>query len=173
MAKVSFTTKGGKRVSFNTKKKSNKSRPPKRRKSNKRKTPKKTNKQRSRSTRSNMPRKKRKSSGRSRGKTSFIDKIPILKNKTVQKVGFGLGMGVVVTQIIDLASRFGPPAIAQPLQQNKAIIKVATEFATEPISAIVDIALNPQMLQSITSRIGGGGGGGNGMSTNQNMVGFA
>jgi len=49
-----------------------------------------------------------------RGKKGIIDRIPILKNKTVQKIGFGLGMGTVAIGIIDLLGRFGPPALTAP-----------------------------------------------------------
>lgn len=169
--RVSFTTKDGKKVSFTPKSKS-KGRG-KRTKSTKRKTSKpkksrKPNKQPKRSTRSVAKGKSRKGGRRSSGKKSFIDRIPILNNKTVQKVGFGLGMGVVVVQIIDLVSRFAPPAIAQPLIQNKRIIKLGVEAATEPISAIVDLALSSGMVQKFA--------GGNGMSSNNGQmstVGFA
>ncbi len=74
-------------------------------------------------------------------KKSFIDKIPILKNRTVQKIGFGLGMGVIAVGIIDLAAKFGPPALVAPLVQNKRIIKLGTELATEPLSAVADVVL--------------------------------
>jgi len=114
---------------------------------------------------------KKKSSKRSSGKKRMIDKIPLLKNKTVQKVAFGLGMGVLVTQIINLAAQFGPPAIAQPLKQNEKIIRLATEFATEPISAIADLALSSGAIQKTIGSMGNG----NGMSqsVNQDMAGFA
>jgi len=171
MAKVSFTTKDGKKVSFNVKSKSK--RGGKTTKSSKRKPSKprksqKTNKQHKRSTRSVAKKGSKKGGKRSPGKKSFIDKIPILNNKTVQKVGFGLGMGVVAKQIIDLAVQFGPPAIANPLKQNQRIITLGVEAATEPISAIVDIALSSGAIQKM-----GNGIQSNGMSTNQNMVGFA
>lgn len=170
MGKVSFTTKDGKRVSFSTGKKSSKKRAGPKRKSSKSKSRSKPNKQPKRSTRSVAKKGSKKGGRRSPGKKSFIDRIPILNNKTVQKVGFGLGMGVVVVELINLAARFAPPAIAQPLQQNAGIIKVATEFATEPISAIADIVLHPQMLQQITNRMGNGGQQG---ISGGNMVGFA
>jgi len=128
----------------------------------------KSNKQRRSSTRS-MPKKKRRSSG---GKKSFIDKIPILRNKTVQKVGFGLGMGVIVSDIIRLAVRFAPNQ-TQILAQNEPLIRLATELATEPISAVVDVALNPGQIQGITGRLSGGGNGGMQQQAGGNMVGFA
>lgn len=157
MTKVSFTTKSGQKVSFTTKsKKSSGSKKSKKR--HKSKTNKRT---RSRSG-SHMPRKK-KGGKRKAGKKSFIDRIPILNNPTVQKIGFGLGMGLLVVQGINLASRFAPPAIAQPLQQNQRIIKLAVEAATEPISAIVDL-----VLPSIAGQPGNGT-----QTANQNMVGFA
>jgi len=172
MAKVSFMA-NGKRVSFITK--SSKSRKKKgsgqKTRKSKRARSRKSNKPR-RSTSRSMPRKRRKSSRRrSPGKRSFIDRIPILKNPTVQKIGFGLGMGVIVVEGIRLLSRFGPPQIAQPLQQNAGIIKLGVELATEPLSAVFDVVTNPQMLSQITGRLGGGG---NGMqSSGANMVGFA
>jgi len=74
------------------------------------------------------------------GKKSFIDKIPLLKNRTVQKIGFGLGMGVIAIGIIDTAAKF-VPALAAPLVQNKRIIKLGVELATEPLSAVADVVL--------------------------------
>jgi len=127
----------------------------------------KSNKPRRSRTRS-MPKKKRRSS--SGGKKSFIDKIPVLRNKTVQKVGFGLGMGVIAADIIRLAARFAPQSISGPLQQNANIIKLGVELATEPLSAVVDVALDPKQLSNITGRMGGNSS--NGMS-GSNMVGFA
>jgi len=156
--RVSFTTKGGKKVSFISKAKKAGS------------TIKRRVKHRSKSikrrTRSRSPvAKHKKSSGKRRpGKKSFIDRIPILNNPTVQKVGFGLGMGTLAVSLINLAARFAPPAIAQPLVQNQRIIKLGVEAATEPISAIVDLVL-PSVMNT-------GNGGGNGMSMG-NQVGFA
>jgi len=112
-----------------------------------------------------MPKKKRKSGGRRRpGKKSFIDRIPILNNPTVQKVGFGLGMGVIVGDIIRLASRFAPSQISGPLQANQRIITLAVEAATEPISAVVDL---------VTSGLTNSSPGGAVPGTNGNVVGFA
>lgn len=109
-----------------------------------------------------MP-KKKKGSKSHPGKKSFIDRIPILNNPTVQRIGFGLGMGVLAVSIINLAARFAPPAIAQPLQQNQRIIKLAVEAITEPISAVVDL-----VLPIVTAQ-------GNGFmqTTNQSVNGFA
>jgi len=129
----------------------------------------KSNKQRGSMSRSVA---KKKSSRRGPGKKSFIDKIPILRNKTVQKVAFGLGMGAIVIDIIQLASRFAPQQISGPLQQNQGLIKLGVELATEPLSAVVDVALNPQQLQGITGRLGGGNGGMT-QQAGSNMVGFA
>jgi len=171
MTKVSFMA-NGKRVSFTTKsKKSSKSRKKKGSRKTKRARSRKSNKQR-RSTHRSMPRKRKSSRRRSPGKKSFIDRIPILNNKTVQKVGFGLGMGVIVADIIGLAARFGPPQISNPLVKNANLIKLGVELATEPLSAVVDVALNPKQL----SRITGGLRNGNGMGTqaiNGNQAGFA
>ena len=111
-----------------------------------------------------MP-KKKKGGKRKAGKKSFIDRIPILNNPTVQRVGFGLGMGVLAVEIINLAARFAPAAIAQPLMQNQRLIKLGVEAITEPISAVVDLVL---------PALGNRAGTANGMqTTNQNMVGFA
>jgi len=129
----------------------------------------KSNKQR-RSRPRSMPKKKRRSSG---GKKSFIDKIPILRNKTVQKVGFGLGMGVIAADIIGLAARFGPPQISDPLVKNQNIIKLGVELATEPLSALVDVALNPGQLKGITGRLGMNSNNGSQAVTGGNMQGFA
>lgn len=127
----------------------------------------KTNKQRRSRSGSHMPKKKKSGGKRRPGKKSFIDRIPILNNPTVQKVGFGLGMGVIVADIINLAARFAPPAISGPLQANQGLIKLGVELATEPLSAVVDVALNPQMLSRLT-------GGMNGTAApGTNMAGFA
>lgn len=163
MAKVSFTTKDGRKVSFTTKSKNVKIK-----KSRTKKRSSKSTKRTVRSTRSPMP-KKKKGSKRRPGKKSFIDRIPILRNPTVQKIGFGLGMGVLVIKGIELAARFAPPSISGPLTQNAGIIKIATELVTEPLSAVVDVVTNPQMLSQITGRFTGG----NGAVPNGNMVGFA
>lgn len=134
-------------------------------KTTKRKKSSKPNKQRSRSTRSVA--KKKKSSPRRKSSKSFIDRIPILNNPTVQKIGFGLGMGAIAVQLIDLVP------IPQ-VQQNKRLIQLAVEAATEPLSAVADIALNSGVLKNVASQFGGGGSSnGNGMNSGQDMVGFA
>jgi len=145
-------------VAFNRRKGSNK-RKTKRRASTKPKTRRKSNKRA-------KPKKKR-NMAKKGGKKSFIDKIPILRNKTVQKVGFGLGMGVVVVDLIKLASQVAPPALAAPLVQNQRIIQLGVELATEPLSAVADVALNSGVLTRL--------GGNNGFSPNNNLgnVGFA
>jgi len=74
------------------------------------------------------------------GKKKFIDKIPILRNPTVQKIAFGLGIGLIAIKIIDLAAQVAPPALAAPLVKNKRIIQLGVELATEPLSAVVDVA---------------------------------
>jgi len=114
---------------------------PKRRKSQK------TNKRRT--SRRSVARKKR--SSPSRRKFSIIDRIPILKNKTVQKIGFGLGMG----SLAGLAASFIPVPI---VQQNRELINTGVAFATEPLSGIVRLVLSGG-LQQITGLIGGNGGG--------------
>jgi len=83
------------------------------------------------------------------GKKRFIDKIPGLKNKTVQKIGFGLGMGVLVVSLIDFVAKNGPAQLAAPLIKNKRIIKLGTELATEPLSAVVDVAINSDILSGL------------------------
>jgi len=85
-------------------------------------------------------------------KKSFIDKIPILKNPTVQRIGFGLGMGVIVVNIIDLVARFAPAQFAAPLVANKGIIKLGVEAVTEPLSAAVDIATGGLPQLNISGR---------------------
>ncbi len=70
---------------------------------------------------------RRRSSG---GKRSLIDKIPILNNKTVQKVGFGLGMGALAGIILN----FIP--IPQ-LQQNKALIQTGVTFVADPLAGVL------------------------------------
>jgi len=170
MGRVSFTTKDGKRVSFNTGKKSSKKSTSKQRRSSKPRTKQKVNKQHKRSTRS-VPKKKKSSGKRSSGKKSFIDRIPILNNKTVQKVGFGLGMGLVAKELIDLAAQFAPEQISRPLKQNQRIITLAVEAATEPISAIADIVLSSGTLQKTIGSMSNGRG--MTQTINQDMVGFA
>jgi len=144
-------------VAFNrrkgSKKRKSKRSAPKRRKSSR-----KSNKRRT-----TKPKRKKMAKG---GKKSFIDKIPILKNKTVQKIGFGLGMGVVVLNVIDLISRIGPPQLTAPLAQNKRIIQLGVELATEPLSALVDVGLNSGALSGVLGRNGGN-------VSNGNNAGFA
>lgn len=164
MAKVSFTTKDGRKISFTTKSKKSKIK-----KSSTKKRSSKSTKRATRSTRSLMPKKKKSGGKRRPGKKSFIDRIPILRNPTVQKIGFGLGMGVLVIKGIELAARFAPPSISGPLTQNAGIIKIATELVTEPLSAVVDVVTNPQMLSQITGRFTGA----NGATPDGNVVGFA
>lgn len=108
---------------------------------------------------------KKRVAGRRGSKKSFIDKIPILKNKTVQKIGFGIGMGAVAVQIIDLIP------IPQ-VQQNKRIIQLGVEAATEPLAAVADIALNSGVLQN-TARGIGLGNGNSGNTAVQGNMGFA
>jgi len=96
---------------------------------------------------SNMA-KRRKSSGKSRGSAGFINKIPFLKNKTVQRVGFGLGMGSIATLIAGLVP---VPAV----QNNRQLIGTGVSFATDPLSGVVRLALSGGLGQ-ITSLFGGG-----------------
>jgi len=103
---------------------------------------------------------KRRSSG---GKRSFIDKIPVLKNKTVQKIGFGLGMGALAGIILN----FIP--IPQ-LQANKALIQTGVTFAADPLAGVL----------RLTGLLGGESGlnignllGGNSRNGGMNTGGFA
>jgi len=103
---------------------------------------------------------RRRSSG---GKKSLIDKIPLLNNKTVQKVGFGLGMGALAGILLN----FIPiPA----LQQNKALIQTGVTFAADPLAGVL----------RLTGLLGGPSGiniggllGGNSQNSGMNTSGFA
>jgi len=152
----------------------------KRRKSAKRKTKKRKVKRRAKKRSRKKAKKRRKSSKKRKGnkrkkskrkgskttsrkgKKSLIDKVPILRNKTVQKIAFGLGMGVIAVQIIDLAARVAPPALAQPLVQNRRIIKLGVEAVTEPLSAAADL-----VLSGGAGNLLGGSGGNGSMNTSE------
>jgi len=95
---------------------------------------------------------------KSGGKKKLIDKVPILRNKTVQKIAFGLGMGVIATQIINLVAQFAPPAISAPIQANQRLIKLGVEAATEPLSAAADLVLTSGGLNILKAGSGGNGG---------------
>jgi len=116
-----------------------------------RSTPKrrKTRKTNKRSTTRRTVAKKKKSSP-SRRKFSVIDRIPILKNKTVQRVGFGLGMG----SLAGLAASFIPVPI---IQQNRELINTGVAFAAEPLAGVVRLALSGGLGQ-LTGLLGGNGG---------------
>ena len=168
MAKVSFTTKDGKKVSFSTKSKQ-KTKKSTKRKQDIRTTIKKLKKlasnpkrkvNRTKSTRKNVAKKSKKSGG-PKGKASFIDKIPLLKNKTVQRVGFGLGMGSIAAII---ASRVPVPIV----QNNAQLIGTGIAFATDPLSGVVRLALSGGLGQ-LSNLFGGQQ---NGLQTNGNN-GFA
>jgi len=89
-------------------------------------------------------------------KKSFIDKIPILKNPTVQKIAFGLGIGLIVVKIIDFAAQVAPAQLAAPLVKNKRIIQLGVEAVTEPLSAVVDVVSGGGInLGSLTGRSNG------------------
>jgi len=103
------------------------------------------------------PKSKPSMAGRKGGKKKFIDKIPVLKNPTVQKIAFGLGIGLIAVKIIDFVAQVAPPALAAPLVQNKRIIQLGVEVATEPLSAVVDVATGGGFnLGSLTGRSNGG-----------------
>lgn len=113
----------------------------------------KTNKARRRST--NMARRKaprRRSSGGSFS-GGFINKIPILKNKTVQKVGLGLGMA----RIASTGARFVPVPM---IQNNARLIGTAVAFAVSPLAGIVDLALGGGLGGILGGGSQGGGGAG-------------
>lgn len=98
----------------------------------------------------------RKSTTSKNRKKSFIDKIPILKNPTVQKIAFGLGIGLIVVKIIDFAAQVAPAQLAAPLVKNKRIIQLGVEAVTEPLSAVVDIVSGGGVnLGSLTGRSNG------------------
>jgi len=136
-------------VAFNKRKST-----PKRRKSSK---PRKANKRR----KSSKSVAKKKSTPR--GKGSFIDKIPGLKNKTVQKVGFALGMGSIGALV---ASKIPVPQV----QQNAQLIGTAVAFGTDPLGGVVRLALSGGLGQ-LGNIFKGGNGNGNGQM--QNNGGFA
>jgi len=103
--------------------------------------------------------KTRKSVAKGKGKKGIIDKIPVLRNKTVQKIAFGLGMGVIAKDLIDLAVRFAPGQLSAPLQQNQRIITLGVEAVTEPISAVVDVLTSGGLnIGSNGSNTGANGG---------------
>jgi len=114
----------------------NKAKGRKKRKTRRKSTSKRRSPTKRRKTNKTKPKKK---SVAGKGKKSLIDKVPILKNKTVQRIAFGLGIGLVAVKIIDLAAQFGPPALTAPLVANKRIIQLGVEAVTEPISAVVDV----------------------------------
>jgi len=93
---------------------------------------------------------KRRGSSR-KGSRNIIDKIPLLKNKTVQRVGFGLGMGSLAA----IAANAVPVPI---IRQNAQLIGTGIAFATDPLSGVVRLALSGG-LQQITGLFGGGNGG--------------
>jgi len=118
---------------------------PKRRKA----TPRKTIKRAKR--RSPVARKKtRRSSSGGKG-SGFINKIPLLKNKTVQRIGFGLGMGSIAGII---ASKIPVPIV----QQNANIISTGVAFATDPLAGVVKLALSGG-LGNLGGLIGGNSNG--------------
>lgn len=127
---------------------------PKRRKVTKSRKPNKARKRRT-----TMVKRRRSPSKRSGGK--IIDKIPLLKNKTVQRIGFGLGMGTLAGLIV---SQIPVPAI----QQQSQLIKTGITFATDPLAGVVSLVLGGG-LGNISQLFGGG----NGASTQTVGTGFA
>jgi len=146
--RVSFTTKGGKRVSFTTgKKKSSTKRRSKPR--SKPKTRRKTNKPRrsSGSVAKKRGGRRKSSSGGFGG--GMINKIPLLRNKTVQKVALGVGLAaIVVTGLNAVAGQ--SPTVARVV--NNPLTKPVIAFVADPLSGIVQFLLG--------SRLNGGNGGG-------------
>lgn len=127
-------------------------------------TSKKVNKKRG--SRSRTVPKKKGSKKRSPGKKTFIDKIPILNNPTVQKIGFGLGMGLIAKEIIQ--------AIPVPaVQQNSRLIVLGVEALTEPLSAVADLVLQSGVVRNISTQFTNGGVGIQNSQNGGGMVGFA
>jgi len=85
----------------------------------------------------------------------MIDRIPILRNKTVQRIGFGLGMGSIAT----IAAQNIP---VPQVQQNAQLIGTGVAFITDPLSGVVRLALSGGLGQLGNLFSGGNGGGGNG-----------
>jgi len=130
---------------------------------------KKAQAKRRKSSKSRKPNKRRKSpktvakkKKSTPGKKSFIDKIPGLNNKTVQKVGFSLGMGLIATE----AARRIP---VSQVQQNAQLIGTGVSFAVDPLGGLVKLVLSPGGLN--LGNLFGGNGNGNGQM--QNNGGFA
>jgi len=130
----------------------------KRRKSSK---PRKANKPRK--TSKNVA-KKRKAPSRGGG-GGIINKIPFLKNKVVQRVGFGLGMGSIAAII---ASKVPVPQV----QQNAQLIGTGISFATDPLSGVVRLALSGGLGQ-LGNLFGSGNSGGNSSNGGGMNGGFA
>jgi len=127
---------------------------PKRRKSAKTRKPNKRRKP------SKTVARKTKSRNTGRGTTGFINKIPILRNKTVQRVGFALGMGSIAT----IAAQNIP---VPQVKANAQLIGTGVAFATDPLGGIVRLALSGGLGQ-LGNLFGGGnssnGGNGGGMN---------
>lgn len=125
-------------VAFNKRKST-----PKRRKSSR-----KVNKPRK--SRSNVAKKRRAPSRGRQVAGGLVNKIPILKNKTVQQIGLALGMA----RIASTAARVVPIPI---IQNNSQLIGTGIAFSVSPLGGIVDLALSGGLGQ-ISSLFGGGGG---------------
>jgi len=90
----------------------------------------------------------------------LINKVPILKNKTVQQIGLGLGMARIAST--------GANMIPVPqVQRHSRIIGTAVAFSVSPLAGIVDLVLGGG-LATIQGLLGGGGG-----NTNTVSGGFA
>jgi len=127
---------------------------PRRRKSTKSRKPNKR-----RRTSKTVARKSRRKPAPSKG-TGFLNKIPVLRNKTVQRVGFALGMGSIAT----IAAQNIP---VPQVKANAQLIGTGVAFATDPLGGVVRLALSGGLGQ-LGNLFGGGnsGNGGNGGGAN-------
>jgi len=145
MARVSFTTKGGKRVSFNTKSKKSK------RRSARKSSPKR---RKSRTSKVNKPRKRPKSVAakrRSTSKKSFTSKIPLVNNPTVRKVATGIGLATIGATVISIVA---PQIAANP------IVRPALAFIGGGVPGLIGQIVVGGGLGSFTNIFGGSNGGG-------------
>lgn len=122
------------------------------------KTKRKVNRSKSRSK--GVAKKKSKSKG-GRSSGGFINKIPILKNKTVQRIGFGLGMA----SLAGIALRALPVPI---LSQNAPLVETGVAFAVDPLAGVARLVLGGGLGQ--LGNLLGGGNGGNGGGGNSGFA---
>jgi len=152
MAKVSFTTKGGKRVSFNTK--SRKTSKPKRKTTKRRKA--------SRSRKANKPKRRSKTVAKRRSsprKKSGFGKIPLINNPTFRKAATGIGVATLGATVLGLVL---------PQLANQPLVKPILALAGGGVPGVV-----AQFLVQGGGNIGNLLGGGNGGNGGGQSVGFA